>query len=274
MKTILVPTDFSDAANNAAAYAAHMAKAMQARIHLFHAYHFPVPPTDIPVLVEPYQLQKENGELLRNEANRLKKIANVEIKCITRLGMAVDEILEEQKSADFIVMGMRGAGKLKETILGSIATATLRKAEIPVLVIPENVAYKRPEKIVFACDYLPGTDMHNLDILKEFGSVVYVVNVTHKEEAVTLNISVEERLENELKDLEHFYYFPEKEDKVEAINEFAKIKQADMIAVIPHHYNLMERLFHKSMSKKMAFHTRLPMLALPDNRKRAAVYFI
>lgn len=276
MKTILVPTDFSDAANNAAEYAVQMAKEMQARILLLHVYHLPVPPplSDTPILIEPYQLQKENGIVLREEARRLKKIARVEITCVTRLGMAVDEILEEERNADFIVMGMRGAGKFEETILGSIATATFRKAKIPVLVIPQNVKYKHPEKIVFACDYLPGMDMHSLDVLKEFGSAVYVVHVTHQEEPAALNAGVEERLENKLSEMEHFYYFPEKKDTVEAINEFAKVKQADMIAVVPHHYNLMERLFHKSMSKTMAFHTRLPLLALPDNHKRAEVYFI
>lgn len=265
MKTILVPTDFSKAANNAAEYAVRMAKEIKARLLLFHAYHFPVPPTDLPILVEPYEAQKENELFLKEKASQLKKIANVEIACVTRLGMAADEILEEEKKADFIVMGMYGAGMLEETILGSIATSVLRKARIPVLIIPEHVKYKHPEKIVLACDYRPGTDMHHLDVLKLFGSVVYVVNVKQEGEPVTVDASVEERLENKLKGIEHFYYFPEKKDAVEAITEFAEGKHADMVAVIPHHYKLMERLFHRSISKKLAFHTRIPLLALPDN---------
>lgn len=269
MKTILVPTDFSDAADNAAEYAAQLAKRMNARLLLFHVYHLPVVSADVPLYIDQHQLQKENGDLLRKEAARLKKIANVEIKCVTRLGMAVDEILEEERNANFIVMGMQGANRVEEAILGSVSTAVLRKAKVPVLIIPENVKYRITEKLVFACDYMPGTDTNHLNLLKEFGSKVYIVNVNRSKASIPVNAGVEQGVETSLKGMECFYYFPEKEDLVETINDFAESKKADMIVVVPHHYTLMERLFHKSISKKLAFHTRLPLLALPDVDRRS-----
>jgi len=280
MKTILVPTDFSKAAGNASEYAVNLAKAIKANVLLFHVYHVPILVSEVPVMViTPDELQKENEAQLKKEAAHLKKLSGVEVKYMAKMGMAVDEILEEEKNADIIVMGMHGASKLSEVLMGSITTATLRKAKIPVLVIPEKVEYKNPEKIVFACDYDPRTDVHALDILKAlmktFDSKIYVVNVKQKKESVSVEEAIAgAKLESKLSDVEHIYYFSEKEDLVEGINEFVEDKHADMIAIIPHRYNLMDRLFHKSISKKMAFHTRVPLLALPDNHKAVAAYFL
>lgn len=279
MKTILVPTDFSKAASNAAEYAINLAKAIKAKVVLFHVYHVPVPVSEVPVMViTPDELQKESEAHLKKEAAHLKKKTGVEVTYLAKMGLAVDEILEEEKNVSLIVMGMKGASKLSEALMGSITTATLRKVKTPVLVIPEKAEYKKPEKIVFACDYDPKTDIHTLDALKgfmkTFGSKIYVVNVKQKKESVTVEKVTETKLESKLCDVQHVYYFPEKEDLVEGINEFVEDHQADMVAIIPHRYNLMERLFHKSISKKMAFHTHVPLLALPDNHKSISAYFL
>ncbi len=281
MKTILVPTDFSKAASNAAEYAARLAKALKANVVLLHVYHVPIQETtEVPMMViTPDKLQKKNEAYLKKEATHLQKESGIEVRYIAKMGMAVDEILEEEKTADLIVMGMHGANKLSQALMGSITTATLRKATTPVLVIPEKVEYKNPEKIVFACDYDPRTDVHTLDtlktLMKTFGSKIYVVNVKQKKESVSVEEAVAAvKLEGTLSDVEHIYYFPEKEDLVEGINEFVEDNHADMIAIIPHRYNIIERLFHKSISKKMAFHTRVPLLALPDNHKAVAADFL
>jgi nucleotide-binding universal stress UspA family protein len=276
MKTILVPTDFSKAANNAAEYAADLAKAISASIVLLHVYHAPIPLSTEDSLTIPttYDLQGEHEAQLKAEAAYLTQRNGIEVSYIAKMGMAVDEIMDEEKKASIIVMGMHGASKFSEVVLGSITTATLRKTTKPVFVIPENTVYKDPEKIVFACDYNPKTDMHTIDILKDlmkaFNPKIYVVNVKHKKELVSVEEAITGvKLEDKLSDVEHVYYFPESDDLVDGINEFVEDKQADMVAVIPHHYNFFERLFHRSVSKKMAFHTRVPLLTLPDNYKAA-----
>lgn len=270
MKTILVPTDFSTAARNAAEYAVHLAKEIRANVILLHVYHVPIPISEMELVsVNPEDLQKENEALLQSELELLSKNAGVEVTCRIKTGFAMDEIVEEGNKASLIVMGMKGAGKLSEVLMGSITTATLRQANTPVLVIPEGVKYKHPKKIVLACDSDAQTDVHALDVLKalmkEFGSKIYVVNVKQKGEYVSMEKAAAElNLESKLNDVEHIYYFPEKEDLIDGINQFVQEQKADMVAIIPHRYKLMERLFHKSISKKMAFHSGVPLLALPD----------
>ena len=274
MKTILVPTDYSNAAKNAADYAVNFAKEIRARVLLFHAYNLPVVPSVDAMILAPTAAEwhKANEDLLKIEVARLRRKTGIDISYKAVMGLAVDEIKEEEKNVDFIVMGITGAGKLSEKILGSITTAALKKVNKPVLVIPENVHYKNPERIVLASDLDPLKNAKILDrlnaLVEQFKSVIYIVNVKEKTDEVTVaNAVAEVQLETKLKDVEHFYYYPENDNPVEGINEFVKTKKADMVAVIPHHYTFPERLFHSSFSKKMAFHTHVPLLVLPTNEK-------
>lgn len=275
MKTILVPTDFSSAAQNAAEYAVCLAKEINAKVLLLHAYRVPVPATEVPIMMPtPEELQKENEDFLKKEAIRLKKKIGLDVQYKALMGFAVDEILEEEKNAYLVVMGITGSGKLSQALIGSISTAMIRKSEKPILIIPEKAEYKKPKKIVFACDYDSRTNINVLDVLKDFikifASKIFVLNVSQKKELVSVESGT--KLEHKLNDVEHIYYFPENEDVVDGINEFVLAHHADMVAIIPHRYNLIERLFHKSVSKKMAFHTHVPLLALPDKHKTMAAY--
>lgn len=281
MKTILVPTDFSKPANNAALYAIRFAEEIKAKILLYHVYDFPIGIAgDVAVpLSTADQLQKVSENLLKKTVKRLQRISSVEIKYKAKMGSIVDKIREEEDKVTYIVMGMQGAGKLTELLVGSITTALLKKAKKPVLVIPEKAKYTRPRKIVLATDYEPTVNLNSLKSLKLFTrlfhSDILLVNVRNKKALITQENSIaENNLESALKGARHYYYYSDKDDLVEGINEFVKSKKADLIAIIPHKYSFFDNLFHKSVSKKMAFHSKLPLLALPDNHKSIPAYLI
>jgi len=280
MKTILVPTDFSDAATNAAEYAVSLAKEINAKVTLLHVYHVPVPTTESPILVITNdEMQKDNEKELKKLASHLKGNTKVEITYKAVMGMAVEEISEEEKTANLIVMGMKGAGKLSEIVLGSIATATLRKAKIPTLIIPAHTKFRVPKRIVFACDYSAKTDYNTIEPLKElvqkFDSKLFVLNVKSNKETISADeAGAGLRLENKLNETNHIYHCSENENLIDGINEFVKDKKAEMIVTIPHRHNLLERLFHKSISKEIAFHTHVPLLTLPDNHQSMPAYFL
>ncbi len=301
MKNILVPIDFSKAASNACIYAIDLAKTINANVTLFHVYHIPIPPSgEVPVMImSPEELALNAEAALEKEVLNLKETTGFAVAYLAVLGVAVDDICEKTNEMDLIVMGIQGAGKIKETLVGSIVTSTIRKSKKPVLIIPENARFQSPLRIVLACDYKPGMDLHGLDmlldIMKNFDSEVFIINVKQKKDIVHFEtdrmvkleshlsiykvdahephenvplqvVELREKLENKLSDVEHYYYNPEKKNVVEAINDFVGEKQADMVAIIPHHYKLLEGLFHKSLSKMLAFHTHIPLLSLPDNR--------
>lgn len=272
MKTILVPTDFSDAARNASEYAVNLAKEINAKVMLYHVYHFPIPVNEVPVMIFSVdELQKENEAFLKKEAEGLMLNTGVLVSYKADIGLASDSILMEAPNVDLIIMGMQGAHKRREPLLGSVTTSVLRKSSVPVLVIPFEAKYKTPKKIVFAADYNASADLDSIDIIKEFVEIFHskllILNVKRKMEDVVMEEArASIHLENKLSEVEHAYFFSERENIVEGINDFIKKYNVDMVAVIPHHYNMLERLFHSSISKKMAFHTYVPMLSLPDKQ--------
>jgi nucleotide-binding universal stress UspA family protein len=272
MKTILVPTDFSEAAKNATEYAVKLAKELNASLFLLHVYHhFPFPETEGQIMIptpEAIQLEKETD--LKNEALRLSKKAGLEVDFEVVLGFAVDEILLKEEKVDIIVMGIHDGTLLEEIFLDSTTTEIMRKTKKPVLVIPPNLKFKKPKKIIFACDFDPNTGIKSYKVLNDFSKIfnskVLIVNIrANKELAHSDDINVGRRLEKGLSDVEHIYFFHENENLVAEINEFVNDYKGDMIAVIPHHHNLFERIFHNSKSKKMAFHSTVPILSIPDN---------
>ena len=64
MKTILVPTDFSEEARNAAEYAVKLAKEVKAKVILFHTFQVPIPISEVPVMViSENEMLKKNFKL-------------------------------------------------------------------------------------------------------------------------------------------------------------------------------------------------------------------
>lgn len=271
MKSILVPTDFTPAAENAANYALHLARVFNTGLRLIHVYNIPVPvSTGAPITVMPMnELQQINENKLKHEAERLSEGGGITITYKAVAGGIIEEILEESEQCGLIVTGMKSSGIIKEALLGSTSTSLLSKTRKPMLIIPEGVTFKTPEKVVLACDYKEHAQIRSLygleDMIDTFKMKLYVVNVKKVNEIPALEEVMEEELKHETSENEPVFYFPVSKDPVEGINAFVNSKEADMVAVIPHHYKLIEGLFHQRISKKLAFHTHVPMLVLPEH---------
>jgi nucleotide-binding universal stress UspA family protein len=269
-KTILVPTDFSKAAANATEYAINLANDLQANVLLLYVYNLPLMPyTEVPVVFPmPQELQQDAEQQLDILVKKFKKTSDVEISFKAVMGLPVSEIEQFGKEADFIVMGMKDSGKISEFLIGSVTTAVIKNTATPVFVIPEHVIYKKPLKTVLATDYNIKTNDKAFDPLKQlvklFNSQLFIVNIKMEQEDLMENVIAEGRIEDKFSDVDPLYYFPEKENLVEGINEFIRNKQADLLAIVPHRYNWIEGLFHRRNSKKIAFHTDIPLLALPE----------
>lgn len=268
MKNIIVAIDFSSVSKNAAEYACEFSKVVNANITLMHAYHIPPSINETPVLVSYEQMQELNEKLLQKEAIRLKKQTGISTNCIVKIGIAADEILEEAKSYDLIIMGIRDVDKFSEMLIGSTATSVMKKSTTPVLIIPENCSFKKPANIVFTCDFNHNINSKSINALKRiqtiFNSTVNIISVRNKELPNTTEAIGGVLLERELENTKHVYYFINNENIVDGINEFIERYNGDMVATIPHNHNFIEKLFHKSISKTIAFHSQLPTFCIPE----------
>lgn len=269
MKNIIAAIDFSPVSKNAAEYACELSKSINASLTLLYIYHISPPINETPIIVSYEELQEQNEKLLQKEAIRLKEKTGVNVTCVVKIGLAVDEILEESKHTDLIIMGIKDTSKVSELLIGSTATSVMKKSQTPVLIIPDKCTFKKPETIAFTCDFKPDTNTKSINILKAFQKLfnakITVVNVKPKKELLSTDQAIGGViLEGDLEGTEHVYYFHENESLIEGINEFIERYDCDIVATIPHHYNFIETLFHKSISKTIAFHAHLPILCIPD----------
>lgn len=274
MQTILFPTDYSDAANNALTYAVNFAKKSGAKLILFHSYHLPVVVSEgqqVPVITYD-ELENENKKRIAVYKEELiKKYGVVNIETLVTPGFAVDEISEiaKAKKADLIVMGMKGSGKIEEVLIGSNTTGVVQKTNIPVFIVPEHAGYNEIKNIILACDYNKDvSDDKVVNKLKQFvsffGAKLLVLNVVQPKADTSYEKAVEGvKMENNLKDISHTLHFPENKNIEEGIQQFIDSHNGDLLIMLPRKHNIIERIFNKSHTKKMAFHSHVPMLAIP-----------
>lgn len=276
MKTILAPTDFSDTANNAIDYAVEIAKINKAKLILFHAYDVPVIPAELSVALTVDEIENAAMNGLKLIANSIhqKHGEELEIQCSCKCGFAVEEInlSAEENKADLIVMGMEGAGFLTEKIIGSTTTSLIKKAKFPVLAIDKQVKYKSIKKIALACDYVEANDKSAIRSLKEFinlfQSQLYVINVIDRSE-IEYNVKKEVaaiKIEQLLETFPHSSHYIKNTDVIEGINTFIDEKAIDMLVMIPRTHTVLYNLFREPNTKRMAFHSKIPLLALHDKK--------
>lgn len=276
MKNILIATDFSEAAHNAAAYATELAVAFNARVILFNAYQLPLPVSETPVIISKEDLESAVQQQLESETDRINDGHRIDITIYHKEGGAAYTILEAAKEfkADLIVAGVKKAGKGMRRILGSTVTALARKSHIPLLVVPEEAKYRSVNTIALANenDIPADADSHILDSLHEiaerFHSKVYLVRVAENrfhEAFEVMNSPF--KLKKMLSNVDPVYECIEGKDIPVALDDFAASYGVDVLALMPHHHSLLERWFSRSTTREMIFESRLPLLVIPELHK-------
>jgi nucleotide-binding universal stress UspA family protein len=141
IKTILVPTDFSEHAAHAYQWALGLADRSKAKVLLFYAT------PSLPYLAAPEgmfytDLAKLKHELVAEAEKQMAEFAQQKgmsaVAVETRIGVgeAAWEICKvaEEAHVDLIVMGSHGRTGLSHVFLGSVAERVVRHAFCPVLV--------------------------------------------------------------------------------------------------------------------------------------------
>jgi nucleotide-binding universal stress UspA family protein len=274
MKKILFPTDFSDVSKNAFIYALKLADAIDAEIITLHVYQLDSPAyLDVSIyLQEIYEYEElTNFENYKDEIPVLRKIAeannlsDVKISNVLLQGNLVNEVvkLSKKENIDFIVMGTKGVTHLREIFLGTVATKIMNESKAIVLAIPEKCEYKPIEKILFTTKY----DIKDIEALKKtqnlanvFHSHIDCLNVkpphtTDKDDFVV-------DFKNVFKDQNVDFHSVLSNDVEGEVLNFIEKNSINMIAIHVHHRSFFQKLFDVSLSKKLAFHSNIPILSI------------
>lgn len=277
MQKILVPTDFSDNALKAIMYASEIAQKSGAVIYLLHAIEPTInmvnPQAD---LYRDEVVQEKSEQLQLSQKVVTDNYPGIEIDIELSRGAIIPSILDfaEREKMDLIVMGTTGASGLKEFFMGSVTAGVIGKTKIPVLAIPACYEMEEPDTILLTTNQFE-KNKNILDkvvaISKLFSAEIHVVvfkDIDGDENAEF--IYNEEQLNHYLKFLKET--FPEvifRGELLEGknfeinIDWYCNKNGVDLIAMITYPKSVLEKVFRKSVTKKMAFHSTIPILAIP-----------
>jgi nucleotide-binding universal stress UspA family protein len=139
VQQILVPTDFSEYAEQALAYAIELAQAFQARLTLLHIIDtasWGIAQAEA-MLPPSYWQELETG-IAESMAEPLARVhaAGLEGEAAIARGIPFQTIIDtaREKRVDLIVMGTHGRTGLIHALMGSVAEKVVRLAPCPVLV--------------------------------------------------------------------------------------------------------------------------------------------
>jgi len=273
MRQILFPTDFSDAAHTAFIYALKFADSFGAEVVVLHVYDLPIvetPPlpestTEIFEIVEMHQYESFKEELPEMhkiaEAHGLGHIKTRNVMLYGDLVYNVNKVCSEE-NIDLIIMGTKGASGLKETFLGSKTASVVSNAKVPVLGIPVDAEYHPIKSIAFTTQY---KDKDN-DALKN------VITIAEKFDAEVLCLYIKndddpEDIDERINEWKIYYrdykinFFNISGDHIEqTIIDFIDNQHVDLLVMRTHKRGFFESLFHRSLTKKMTYHTKVPLL--------------
>jgi nucleotide-binding universal stress UspA family protein len=258
MHRVVVPLDFSETSYNAARFTAQMlAGKKDALVILYHNHEHRHEANDCINLLESLK-----NELLS------KGDANVEYENEYG-GDLINNIarLAHTRRATLVVMGITGKSGMRQKLFGSNTLKLVNENLYPVMIIPPDAVYNEINNVAFASDFtnVEETTPSVLisSVLEMFNPMLHIVNV-NSEHYVSITESYEqskEILRNMFKDFKTEFYFIGMYDFYEAIDNFIRDYKIDILLTIPKHDSNARSLFASTHTKKLAYHSHIPILA-------------
>ena len=270
MKYIIVPTDFSECANNALRIAVDLAKRVNLDIILCHVYQFYSNESfDIETISD---IASEKEKKLQMDLNLLiepYKTRNLNFRKEILLGKSIVKFLSASfmEKAELIVIGSHGASGIKEILLGSNAEQIIRKSNYPVLTIQSSIKEIQINKILFASNFLAEV-YPAFKSLQEFISVfkpkLHLLKIITPEHFETSSYS-NSIISDFIQDCHPENYTVEiaNEYEVESgIIDHAHSSHSDVIAIATHGNTGISHLISGSIAENIANHSPLPVLSV------------
>ncbi len=274
MKIIIAPVDFSNSATNAAEFAGNLAAFYGAEIWLYHAYQIPIALSEFAYpVVDIAEMQKaaehEMDMLKENTQSKIKTTISIHTKAeMNVLQLGLTNFCNELKP-DMVVMGLSGKNALTRLIVGSNTIKAIHELTYPILVIPPRAEFIPVRKIGFACDYQEVEKTTPVALLKkivtDFHAELHVLNVDHKNGSSNpAKLHEGFLIDNLLRDIKAEFHSIDAGEITDGINWFVDRSKLDWLVVIPKKHKLMDKIFRRSHTKELVYHTHIPVLCIHE----------
>jgi nucleotide-binding universal stress UspA family protein len=258
MTTIIVPTDLSQVADNAARYAAQMIKGHRdINFILYHVYES--------------DEDKETANILMDRLkDELEIRHSIKVECRMEEGGDFIDCLEKlarHSDAQLIAMGITGRSKLEQVFMGSNTLKMVERNVCPVLIVSATAQYFEIKNVCLLSDFkdvqgsIPEVPIKN--VLNIFRPALHIVNV-NSEHYVSLTqefMSERGRLLEMFQGYKPEFYFIGTFDLVDTVQTFVADKNIHMLITVPRNHSFFGSLFKTSTTKKLVYESTIPILA-------------
>ncbi len=273
MPKILVPVDFSPTSLNACIYAAHFAKAIHAgQITLLSVVSESITGSDgTPVSGDTDERDRAILHQLEELQVSLYEMAGLPTSIELRSGEFSSLMAQfmKQHLFDFVVMGVTGSNLLEQVFGTSNAVEVIARSSTPVLIVPPEANFNEIRNVALA------VELHNMDELLPYSELDKwlhwlkpKVHIAHVNEGKTSDISADEQSElKKLKDTLMLFdpsaHLLHGESFTQSLNQMAVENNIDLLFTFPKKHSFFNLLFRTSHTRRLVFHSKVPVLALP-----------
>jgi len=276
MKNIVVPIDFSENSRRAFLYAQELALYLDGSIKVIHVTHptisttypYPMDSFDDEIDAKEAELKEFMTKNVDREISGVLTKTNIKHEVIHGFAAEVIVDLSNSEEVDLIVMGTTGRGGVLDKLLGSVSTIVAQQSHCPVLLVPQEVDFKDYVNILYASDYKSSTNKlleEIADVAGRFSAKVHLVHVQEQEtkpafkmEEMVLDQIFQEKAPN----AETKFVTVWDADIWHGLNVYARDFAVDLIVLVKPHRKFWDKLWHKSITKKIINKASLPILIL------------
>jgi len=270
MRTIILATDLSAVARNAALYAADMASAVGAELLLLHVY---VPPVNYGDIIVPlvYDVWKKDAELTLVKLKRavIQHVAQpIHVRWELRMGIYKSELESvcARLNPYAVVIGATGCSAAERILFGSHAIDTMKNLTWPVICVPPGVRFNAIRKVGLACDFedvrasVPLEEIEHL--VTDFQAELHILHIGDKDAFSREAVFGAGFLRDNMKQANPQFHFIQQEDIDQGILDFAEHNHIDLLVILPKRHRFLDALVQRSHTRYFVLHNHIPLMAL------------
>lgn len=263
-RNLLVPHDFTSAADVALTYAVSLAKKLSAEINLIH------------IVKESKDVNKSNVKLEEIIKNLGIKNNEVKVNPVVRIGDIFSDISSAGKElhSSIVIMGTHGA-KGMQRVFGSFAIKIITSTHIPFIIVQKDYKPTELEKIVVPIDVSKESlqvEQVVSAVAKKSDAEVFVIAENHQDTALKIKVAVHFKVITEQFDSVGVKYQTESIKKLAAkeIMDYTTKVNGDLIGIAYHTDSILPQ-FDRIFQDLITNDEKIPVLII--NAKEVGNYF-
>ena len=277
MKSILLPTDFSNNSLNAIKYAVSIFKDVSCNFYLLNVQKASSFISDDMMVMSASTTIYETlisaaKKSIENIIQKIEAKYNNEkhhFHSIVDYDNLIDSINQTSKirNIDLIIMGTKGASGLKKVLFGSNTVHVMQRCHVPVLAIPDNYKFTGLSKVAFSTNHLSPNTLEDLGPLKELFMLydfdLDILHLIEEDNAYYKVFNNESFFKANFNNVKHQYFTTNSETILDAVQNYIAENNIEMLAIMNKKHAFLQRLFKNYLVKTIAFKVEVPFLVMP-----------